>query len=1246
MFGLKSIKGHGFLRKTRRGLITGIYLASMLLVSGAVLGGSNVVLAAPNVNANEGIISDSEYETVVRKSYEWPPLVDKIHRLQSKGVSVVQDEPELLSGEVVNNNARQKGSVGLPAEDYYSRHFDKERNSDLAQIERVIGDRDKLETAKNFYKNLDAKRVFEEFIYFMTLSDSVTTKENPISNIQTNNSNVRFVNLDSSSNGFDGTSDFFDAPTTNEPRRLDASNSIYEMKNAYAVEYKDGDSISYDLKINSESRLSRILGVDKIHVTKTYTNKLNDGVRRFDMIMGQMGIWGGVFDQSPETNSNSTKMSDDLKISVTYDFYNAAGEKLNLLDFYSKFINHYVFGGQEVLRSSDFSASDFAAKSVDSVMPNNGFSLIKRTLYSSSNGSDLVTTLYPSLTTRSDDRSFKHFNLKYHDFVPKVTYDGLSIEELSKPLTFHYHGFDYLDVRRQGRVIEKYVTEGGAELANQKDSGLLNVDKRYHLSVKGELIYDGKAYTHTRIDSTSQISGGDVTVAKGVNEVRHIYTQKYANTRQPETTATVLKHGTKYVEDKERNRGDKDIVTEGRDGSLSVTKRFEMNYLTGEVTEVTDAPVINTPVDTIIKVAAKDKVVTEEIESPKRYVGDEEQDYGSEPKETPGTKGSRTTTTVYTVNSTTGDVTENSTTVTKDPTETVVKVGTKPKVVKKKDNEGRTVITKTTYLVNEKTGDVESVDHVTYENNKDSKVVTETIPSPRRYEKDPEREKGAEDIVVTGKDGKKVTTTTYEVNEQTGEITETVGEPVVTEPTETVVKVAAKDKVVTEEIESPKRYVGDEEQDYGSESKETPGQKGTRTTTTVYIVNPKTGDVTEETTTTVKDPTETVVKVGTKPTVVKTKDNEGRTVVTKTTYTVDPKTGKVTPTVTVTYENNKDSKVVTETIPSPRRYEKDPEREKGAEDIVVTGKDGKKVTTTTYEVNEQTGEITETVGEPVVTEPTETVVKVAAKDKVVTEEIQPSVVYERDDARDYGTPNEEVKGELGKKVTTTEYSVNEKTGDVTEIAKDPVVTPAGITRIKVGTKKRVETIRKGGNVIERLTEYELDSKTGKVTKKVTEKLISSNGDEQPPILDILEYNGVLSGNGLDDDGNQITPPVLDVPEYTGVLSSNGVDENGNVIEPPVLQIPDFSGGVVPNESVITDVPEYTGPISMNGEPEVHEKPEYNIPEEQPKVETPKKDLPVVPQKQLPNTGDASMFVLASGIVLMGIGALARPKRKK
>ena len=41
-----------------------------------------------------------------------------------------------------------------------------------------------------------------------------------------------------------------------------------------------------------------------------------------------------------------------------------------------------------------------------------------------------------------------------------------------------------------------------------------------------------------------------------------------------------------------------------------------------------------------------------------------------------------------------------------------------------------------------------------------------------------------------------------------------------------------------------------------------------------------------------------------------------------------------------------------------------------------------------------------------------------------------------------------------------------------------------------------------------------------------------------------------------------------------------------------------------------------------------------------------KELPSVPQKQLPNTGDMSIVTSVVGIVTMGIGALARPKRKK
>ena len=714
----------------------------------------------------------------------------------------------------------------------------------------------------------------------------------------------------------------------------------------------------------------------------------------------------------------------------------------------------------------------------------------------------------------------------------------------------------------------------------------------------------------------------------------------------------------RYESDDSKSLNEQEVVNPSSKGLRTIITTYSVNSKTGDLYDPVITEEYKPMSERIIKIGTKSTVKEEAIAPKVIYQKDDTREKGQPDIRVEGVAGKKVTPVKYDVNPDTGEVIqvpgEPVTTLAKD---TIIRVAAKDKV--RYVINGEDVVKETTeYSVNPDTGEVTSKVTREISNVGGAKKLFDTkkTPSPKKYVKDDTREKDQPNIIEKGQDGEVIYEFPMIVNESTGAVTK--GKPVLvkdTKPTDTIVKVAAKDKVVTEEIESPKRYIGDEEQDYGSEAKETPGQKGSLTTTTIYTVNPKTGEVTEEIVTVVKDPTETVVKVGTKPAVVKTKDDNGRTVITTTTYTVDSKTSKVTPTVTVTYENNKDSKVVTETIPSPRRYEKDLEREKGSEDIVAQGKDGKKVTTTTYKVNEQTGEITETVSEPVVTEPTETIVKIAAKDKIVTEEIQPSIAYERDDSRNFGTPNVESKGEVGKKMTTIEYSVNEKTGEVTENVKDPVITPAGVTHIKVGTKKRVEMIRNGGNAIERLTKYELDPKTGAVTEKMTERLVPSNGDTpapilnileytraltsngidetghviQPPALDVPEFKGLLSSNGVDEKGNMILPPILNVPEYKGVLSSNGIDNSGNMIQPPVLDVPEFKGGVAPNDAPKVDIPEYKGEIK---------KPEKT----QQTTTTQKEEA----KPKLPKTGVESMLGLTATGLLATIGAAFIKLRKK
>ena len=615
----------------------------------------------------------------------------------------------------------------------------------------------------------------------------------------------------------------------------------------------------------------------------------------------------------------------------------------------------------------------------------------------------------------------------------------------------------------------------------------------------------------------------------------------------------------KYVKDDTRDKGQDNVEEAGQTGSRTTTTTYEVNPENGTITERVGEPVVVNPTATIVKVAAKDKVVEAPIEPEVEYVRDSEREVGTPNERVEGAKGKTVTTTTYDVDSNDGHITEHVGNPVVTPAgKTIVKVGAKTKVEQSKDSEGRDVIDTTTYAVDPKTGKVTPTTVRTYGKTKEPTVEKRVVPSPVVYEKDGTKEKGTALTTVKGEDGEDTITTTYTVDPNTGKIAASEGQPVRTkEPTNTTIKVAAKDKVETTELPSPKKYVKDDTRDKGQDNVEEAGQAGSRTTTTTYEVNPADGTITERvgepvvvnptativkvaakdkvveapiepeveyvrdgerevdtpnervegakgktvTTTTydvdskdghitehVGNPVvtlagKTIVKVGAKTKVEQSKDSEGRDVIDTTTYAVDPKTGKVTPTTVRTYGTTKEPTVEKRVVPSLVVYEKDDTKEKGTAPTTVKGEDGEDTITTMYTVDPTTGKITASEGHPVRTkEPTNTIVKVAAKDKVVEAPIEPEVEYVRDGEREVGTPNERVEGAKGKTVTTTTYDVDPKDGHITEHVSNPVVTPAGKTIVKVGAKTKVEHSKdsEGRDVIDTTT-YEVDSKTGKVT---------------------------------------------------------------------------------------------------------------------------------------------------------------------
>uniref|UniRef100_UPI0028D77A13 G5 domain-containing protein n=1 Tax=uncultured Gemella sp. TaxID=254352 RepID=UPI0028D77A13 len=307
---------------------------------------------------------------------------------------------------------------------------------------------------------------------------------------------------------------------------------------------------------------------------------------------------------------------------------------------------------------------------------------------------------------------------------------------------------------------------------------------------------------------------------------------------------------TKYVADKELNNGESSVIKVGVDGVIKTT------YIKGEDGNLTlDKETKEPAVDKVVKVGVKSTENTKEILSKTVYVADKEKARGLSNERIEGSNGYEKEVIRYTLNENDGTISETVERTEKKATDTIIKVPAKDKV-----------------------------------------KVTE-IPSPVRYEKDSTREKGQNKITIPGEKGTRKVTTMYEVNPKTGEVTERVGNPEVTDATETVVKVAAKDKVEVTETPSPVRYEKDSTREKGQNNITIPGQKGTRKVTTMYEVNPKTGEVTERVgNPEVTDATETVVKVAAKDKVEVVQRENGKKVKVTTVYTVDEKTGNITQT--------------------------------------------------------------------------------------------------------------------------------------------------------------------------------------------------------------------------------------------------------------------------------------------------------------------------------------------------------------
>ncbi|WP_172934819.1 PspC-related protein choline-binding protein 1, partial [Streptococcus sp. 2106] len=557
----------------------------------------------------------------------------------------------------------------------------------------------------------------------------------------------------------------------------------------------------------------------------------------------------------------------------------------------------------------------------------------------------------------------------------------------------------------------------------------------------------------------------------------------------------------KFVKDLEHQKGSNPETIPGEKGTKEITTTYKLDTNTGEVSELeTTEKILTQPTPTVVKVPAKDKIEHKDIPIEAEYEADPTLEKGKKVDDPnrQGKLGIRTITTTYRIEN--GKAVEDTSTekVTTPMEKKIIKVGTKPTVrvgdIESKEvkfekdlehprgsnpetipGENGTKEITTTYKLDTNTGEVSELETT-------EKILTQPTPTvvkvPAkdkvekriaekstniRFEKDETRDRSENPVTIDGEDGYVITTRTYDVDSETGKVTEKVTVEK-KEATDTVIKVPAKSKVEREVLPtSVIRFEKDETRDRNENPVTIDGEDGYVTTTTTYDVNPETGKVSEKVTVDRKEATDTVIKVPAKSKVERevlptsvirfekdetrdrnenpvTIDGEDGYVTTTTTYDVNPETGKVSETVTVDRKEATDtvikvpakSKVEREVLPtSVIRYEKDESRDRGASIEMVDGEDGYVTTTTTYDVNPETGKVSETVTVDR-KEATDTVIKVPAKSKVEEVLVPFATKYEADNDLSAGQEQEITLGKNGKTVTTITYDVDGKSGQVTE----------------------------------------------------------------------------------------------------------------------------------------------------------------------------------------------------------------------
>ncbi len=283
------------------------------------------------------------------------------------------------------------------------------------------------------------------------------------SDFSSNKGDVYFVNVDTIDlTSKDTVQNMGKNRVTNVAKKVNATLNTskgVEKTNAYIFKVRNGETISYNVKMLEDSYLSKNFGIDSISIKRTYNFGFTNQARYYDVLTNNLTETNYIFtniDNSTNPNSGTPH------VTTEYLYKDKLGKAISLKELYIKVINDGIFYKNELLNFENISDESlkqpesverfFASKKLDST----GFSVIETA------EGGVAKTINYRLNEKLLSSILERTSLT---LVKSKILENVDYKKLMEPVSANYHLVTYKKLIDTGVVQQKFVDEKGNEIA-------------------------------------------------------------------------------------------------------------------------------------------------------------------------------------------------------------------------------------------------------------------------------------------------------------------------------------------------------------------------------------------------------------------------------------------------------------------------------------------------------------------------------------------------------------------------------------------------------------------------------------------------------------------------------------------------------------------------------------------------------------------------------------------------------------